>query len=516
MSAVLKRKMFMQPPVKKAEGGILSLVEEGPEDNYEERRPDSPEIIANNLRGDIRSMDERYLELAQMVGEQAFETPEEVVVLMQAQLAQQGQQQGQQPAAPAPGPQGLAALGQGVPPGGGAPGGAMPPDAGGAMPPGMPQGEAPTMEAPGGIEALVAENEDVPAPVQRFQGSGMLGEVAQIPNAYTGEDVPPGDMGDTGDMGGDFNLELTDFVSKGGDIEGLMEEAATIPLVNPFPLEENPTDYSRALEESTSELGLARAQQAQGGQGSAGSKSAMAGLASLMPKTGGGSSNTGVLANMATAGGAALRDMQRRRQEDPRDRNNPLLQSISTNIQPVRRRDGSPPLGERREPFLRIEDEINQPRGRGARIPAWQQQLIKEGVLPESPDRSPRSRALTPQELEDLVRRKEAQGPLARRVYDFARARGIDPNVLENRVRSLINSPAGRVASTVGRTASRALLNPLTAAGMLAADAGQRMAPSIAGVTMIPPEFRTEPGVLPGVNPLPVGGPADRIPPAVP
>ncbi len=28
-------------------------------------------------RGDIRSMDERYLELAQMVGESAFETPEE-------------------------------------------------------------------------------------------------------------------------------------------------------------------------------------------------------------------------------------------------------------------------------------------------------------------------------------------------------------------------------------------------------------------------------------------------------
>ena len=93
-SSVLQRKLFMKPPVKKAEGGILSLVEgdeEEMEDNYQDRTPDNIEIIANNLRGDMRSMDERYMELAQMVGESAFETPPEVLALMQPQLAQQMQ-----------------------------------------------------------------------------------------------------------------------------------------------------------------------------------------------------------------------------------------------------------------------------------------------------------------------------------------------------------------------------------------------------------------------------------------
>jgi hypothetical protein len=43
-----------------------------------ERRPDSPEILMNNLRGDMRSVDARRDELADLVGYQAAtETPEQ-------------------------------------------------------------------------------------------------------------------------------------------------------------------------------------------------------------------------------------------------------------------------------------------------------------------------------------------------------------------------------------------------------------------------------------------------------
>jgi hypothetical protein len=66
--------------------GILSGFNDNTEDGYEDRTPENIEIIANNLRGDMRSLDERYLELAQLVGEAAFDTPEEVVALMQTQL----------------------------------------------------------------------------------------------------------------------------------------------------------------------------------------------------------------------------------------------------------------------------------------------------------------------------------------------------------------------------------------------------------------------------------------------
>ena len=97
------------------------------------RTPQNPEILMNTLRGDMRSVDARYQELAQMVGDQAAqETPPEVLAMLQMQF---GQQQG-----------GIGALPQGagmMPPpmeGGGAPAmpspqGGMPPQ--GAMPPGM-------------------------------------------------------------------------------------------------------------------------------------------------------------------------------------------------------------------------------------------------------------------------------------------------------------------------------------------------------------------------------------------
>lgn len=164
---VLERSMFsvaVGKAPKSASRGILTGLEdldiemEGKEeddrDEYEDRTPDNLEIIANNLRGDIRSMDERYMELAQMVGEAAFDTPEEVVALMQTQLAQQ--QQPMSNAAPAPGgpqpaQQGLAALG------------------------------APSAPPPGGIMTGIAEPQPMPAPVGMAQGGLVYRQAGSPP-----------------------------------------------------------------------------------------------------------------------------------------------------------------------------------------------------------------------------------------------------------------------------------------------------------------------------------------------
>jgi hypothetical protein len=55
------------------------------------RRPDSPEVLMNNLRGDYRSIDARREELADMVGYNAAQqTPDEVLAMLQPILAQQG------------------------------------------------------------------------------------------------------------------------------------------------------------------------------------------------------------------------------------------------------------------------------------------------------------------------------------------------------------------------------------------------------------------------------------------
>ena len=54
------------------------------------RSPKSPEILMNNLRGDMRSIDARVDELADMVGYRAAkDTPQEVLALLQPVLAQQ-------------------------------------------------------------------------------------------------------------------------------------------------------------------------------------------------------------------------------------------------------------------------------------------------------------------------------------------------------------------------------------------------------------------------------------------
>lgn len=153
-----------------------------------DRRPDSPEILMNNLRGDYRSIDARREELADRVGYNAAQqTPDEVLAMLQPIFAQQG----------------IAAL-----PMGGADVGALPMDAMTGMPPqggmppmdpammGMPPPAAqPMMDmppemmgmAPQGIASLPA---DMPMQmarggvVQRFQRGGGVGEDGDIPSIY--------------------------------------------------------------------------------------------------------------------------------------------------------------------------------------------------------------------------------------------------------------------------------------------------------------------------------------------
>ena len=128
----MKSKISDRPMFKKAtdetdvenvgimQGFMDAMEEDDSEDEYEkddveaaklaDRRPNSPEILMNNLRGDMRSIDARVEELADLVGyNAAADTPEDVLALLQPVLAQQQ-------AAPMP-PQGgiPAAMPQGMP-----------------------------------------------------------------------------------------------------------------------------------------------------------------------------------------------------------------------------------------------------------------------------------------------------------------------------------------------------------------------------------------------------------------
>lgn len=125
-SKVLDRPMFKKkgPPVSPEEAdnvgimqGFMEAVDSMEDDDYEDedndmakmldRRPDSPEILMNNLRGDMRSVDARVEELADLVGYRAAaETPTEVLALLQPVLASQGQMMQPPPtgAMPAPPP----------------------------------------------------------------------------------------------------------------------------------------------------------------------------------------------------------------------------------------------------------------------------------------------------------------------------------------------------------------------------------------------------------------------------
>ena len=155
------------------------------EDNRDQdlssRRPDSPEIMMNHLRGDMRSLDARRDELADMVGYQAArETPDSVLAMLQPVLAKQ---QGLATLPMAQGPQApmppALPPGMGIPPVG--PQGGMPPmgpPPGGLPPPPMPPGPGgqppmPMKMAHGGY-------------VQHFElGSGSAGVT---PFEYTADD----------------------------------------------------------------------------------------------------------------------------------------------------------------------------------------------------------------------------------------------------------------------------------------------------------------------------------------
>lgn len=176
---ILKRAMFAMPLSKEAQSsGIMSgfdmdEMEDDVDGNADmedmppmARTPQNPEILMNTLRGDMRSVDARYMELAQMVGEEAaMETPPEVLAMLMGQMgAQQGGigalPQGQ--AMAPPGAQAPAQQQQGAAP---QPGPAMP-QGGAPMPPGMesappfPQGaEAPQGYAYGGpVESTMPGN----------------------------------------------------------------------------------------------------------------------------------------------------------------------------------------------------------------------------------------------------------------------------------------------------------------------------------------------------------------------
>jgi hypothetical protein len=172
---ILERAMFAMPLSKDARNsGIMAGFEEDmPEDTEDQgmeemppmaRTPQNPEILMNTLRGDMRSMDARYQELAQMVGEDAaMETPPEVLAMLQPQLAAPQAGIGGLPQA-----QGMMPPGAGMPP----PGMGMPPDQMGAPQPApaMPQGGIPM---PAGMESAPPFSPGAEAP-QGYAYGGIV------------------------------------------------------------------------------------------------------------------------------------------------------------------------------------------------------------------------------------------------------------------------------------------------------------------------------------------------------
>ena len=175
---ILKRAMFAMPLSKESRNsGIMSGFEMDEMEDGEDvdtnadmedmppmaRTPQNPEILMNTLRGDMRSVDARYMELAQMVGEEAaMETPPEVLAMLMGQMGAPAPSMGQ------PGAQqgGIGALPQGQE--------MMPPPAqmGAAQQaPAMPQGGIPMPE---GMESAPPFPQGAEAP----QGYAYGGEVA--------------------------------------------------------------------------------------------------------------------------------------------------------------------------------------------------------------------------------------------------------------------------------------------------------------------------------------------------
>jgi len=209
--------------------------EDGEEENSAakmlDRRPDSPEILMNNLRGDMRSVDARREELADLVGyAAAAETPDSVLAMLQPVLAQGA---------------GLGALPQSMPMAQGPQAPMLPPPPGGAMggpPPGappLPLG-GPPPPAGGDMAALLAAAGPPPgggmAPGGPPPGAGpMIGPDGQ---AIPPEGMPPIQMYRGGEIK-HFNEGTPD---PDGEDDGSQEKAYS------------PEEYARAQQDVLSLL----------------------------------------------------------------------------------------------------------------------------------------------------------------------------------------------------------------------------------------------------------------------
>ena len=185
---------------------MMEMEDDDTEDTNEEdrvasevmgRSPKSPEILMNNLRGDMRSIDARVDELADMVGYRAAkDTPQEVLALLQPVLAQQQGigaapasaelMQGPQPPMAPPMPPGAPPM----PPEGAAPGG-MPPELM-AMMAGGPQGMAgPPPPETGGIAGAPPIAMARGGYVQNFQAGSTEDGVTPADETVPGEKEAP-------------------------------------------------------------------------------------------------------------------------------------------------------------------------------------------------------------------------------------------------------------------------------------------------------------------------------------
>ena len=164
------------------------------------RTPRSPEILMNTLRGDMRSMNARRMELADLVGEQAArETPEEVLTLLQAKLGQGIASVPGQPSAGSP-----------------VPGGATPPP-----PPPSGAGAAPLQPGASPMAGLAGLGEQLQAAGVPAPAAPPTGAPAPAPGA--GPTAPgPLNMAD----GGEVSYER--YYAGGGTVEKKNEPASDL------------------------------------------------------------------------------------------------------------------------------------------------------------------------------------------------------------------------------------------------------------------------------------------------
>lgn len=181
------------------------------------RTPRSPEILMNTLRGDMRSMNARRMELADLVGEQAArETPEEVLTLLQAKLGQGIASVPGQPSAGSPVPGGA------TPP-------PPPPSGAGAAP--LQPGASPMAGLAGLGEQLQAAG--VPAPAAPPTGAPAPGAGPTAPG--------PLNMAD----GGEVSYER--YYAGGGTVEKKNERASDLSISlkpDPEAIKRGMADYS--------------------------------------------------------------------------------------------------------------------------------------------------------------------------------------------------------------------------------------------------------------------------------